>query len=329
MSELLKATHQGELKLGENAPVLPCAVLENGTRIITKSAIFKALGRTKRGRVKGEVRVPNMPDLPSFIDANNLQPFINEELRMVLKGVDYINKNGSINSGYEATILPLICDVYLEARKKEKLTKSQLPLAVTSEILVRSLSKIGVIALIDEATGYQYDREKDELQKILGKYISAELLPWQKRFPDEYYREIFRLNGWDFTVSGIRKRPGVIGTWTKKLIYNMLPQGVLKELERKTPKSKSGNKTARLHQSLTIDIGEPHLEKQLLSVITLMNVSDNWQEFERLFQKKFGQQELSFPEPTEDNKPKVLPSSGDKEFDKKVGNALKKGKPRN
>lgn len=288
MSEkLLKATHQGELKLGENAPALPCAVLEDGTRVISKSAVFKALGRTKRGRIKGEVRVHGMPDLPSFIDANNLQPFISQELSLVLKGVDYEAKNGTVNSGYEATILPLLCDVYLSARKSGVLTKQQLPIAETSEILVRSLSKIGILALVDEATGYQYDREKDELQKILSAYIATELLPWQKRFPDEFYKEIFRLNNWDFTVSGIKKRPGVIGTWTKKLIYNLLPNGVVEELENKTPRSASGNKTARMHQSLTLEIGEPHLEKQLISVITLMNISDTWAEFLKNFGKKF------------------------------------------
>lgn len=286
-NETPKATHQGELKLGEGAPSLPCAVLEDGTRVLSKSAVFKALGRTKRGRIKGEVRVPDQPDLPAFIDANNLQPFVSEELKSVLIGREYLSKTGVKNSGYEATILPLIADVYLAARKANKLTKHQMPQADTSEMLVRSLSKIGIIALVDEATGYQYDREKDELQKILKAYIAEELLPWQKRFPDEFYKEIFRLNGWDFTVSGIKNRPGVIGTWTKKLIYNLLPKGVLETLEAKTPKSAAGNKTARLHQSLTVDIGDAHLEKQLVSVITLMNISNTWDEFLKHFGKKF------------------------------------------
>ncbi|WP_394353172.1 P63C domain-containing protein [Mucilaginibacter humi] len=66
--------------------------------------------------------------------------------------------------------------------------------------------------------------------------MAAELLPWQKRFPDEFYKEIFRLNGWDYTVNGIKNRPGVIGTWTKNLIYNLLPNGVLAELEKRHQK---------------------------------------------------------------------------------------------
>jgi hypothetical protein len=69
-TEIKKASHEGKLRIGEKE--LTCAVLDGGARIITQSAVFKAFERTKRGRIKGEIRVPNMPNLPSFIDANNL-----------------------------------------------------------------------------------------------------------------------------------------------------------------------------------------------------------------------------------------------------------------
>mgnify|MGYP003561277120 CR=1 FL=1 len=52
---------------------------------------------------------------------------------------------------------------------------------------MRAFARVGITALVDEATGYQYERENDELQKILKAYISEELLPWQKRFPDIFY----------------------------------------------------------------------------------------------------------------------------------------------
>lgn len=294
--QLPKATHEGKIQLGETE--LNVAVLQNGTRIISRNAIFKAFGRTKRGRAIGEKRVPNMP---AFLDAKNLQPFVGEDLSGVLKQIDYIDKKGKEDSGYNALILPMLCKVYLDARAsknentgKSVLTKSQEPLARASEILLIGLSNIGIIALVDEATGYQYEREKDELQTILKAYIAAELLPWQKRFPDEFYKEIFRLNNWDFTVNGIKQRPGVIGIWTKKLVYQQLPKGVLQELYSKTPKTTSGKLAAKLHQSLTSDIGNPHLEKQLISIITLMNISKDWKEFIKFFNKKFGQQELDF-----------------------------------
>lgn len=281
MSNILKATHEGKILIGEIE--IPCAVLEDGQRIISKSAVFKAFGRSKRGRNIGEVRVPNMP---AFLDANNLQPFVGDSLKGVLNQIDFLEKNGKTeSSGYSALILPMMCKVYLDARQDKVLKPQQLPLARASEVLLLGLADLGIIALVDEATGYQYERENDELQTILKAYISKDLLPWQKRFPDNFYKEIFRLNGWNYTVQDIKQRPGVVGTWTKKLIYEQLPKGILKELEKNTPKNEDGKYKAKLHQSLTPDIGNPHLQSQIYSIIGVMNISDDWKSFIRNFNK--------------------------------------------
>lgn len=322
-----KATHEGKITIGEME--LPCAVLDNGIRVITYSAVFKAFGRVKRGRGK-DIRVPNMP---AFIDANNLQPFIGEDLRGVLNKVDYTDKNGVQASGFDAHILPLLCKVYLDARAEKNVLKpQQIPLARASEILLLGLSKIGIIALVDEATGYQYDRERDELQTILKAYISEELLKWQKTFPDTFYQEIFRLNGWPYTVQDIKKRPGIVGNWTLKVIYNQLPPGVLAELKKKTPKSHAGNYTARLFQSLTSDTGNPHLTAQLNQVIAIMRISDNWKQFighfNKMILRKAGQTELSLidlkPEPDIRLPEKKIESS----FDQKLTILLNTPPPR-
>lgn len=293
MKKLLKATHEGKIQIGENE--LSVAVLEDGTRVITQSAVFKAFGRTKRGRMKDDVRVPNMP---AFIDANNIQPYINQDLRAVLNTITYNSKNGNESTGYDANILPLMCKMYLDARQDKALKSPQLPLARASEILLLGLSKIGITALVDEATGYQYEREKDALQVILKAYINEELLKWQKMFPDTFYFEIFRLNKWDYTVNGIKNKPGVIGRWTNELIYNQLPKGVLEELKIKTPKSEAGNYTARFFQSLTPDIGHPALTAQIYKVIGIMNISNTWDEFKsnfnRMVDRANGQTELNF-----------------------------------
>lgn len=287
----LQSTHHGVLKIaGTN---LSCDVLEDGTRVISKSAIFRAFKRTKRGRAKSETRVLNMPP---FIDAKNLQPFIYKDLMGVLKTIEYTTKTGKDAAGYNAEIIPLLCDVYLKAREHGALLKSQEPLAKTSEILVRSLSKVGIVALVDEATGYQEVRNKDELQKLLALYVRKEFLPWTKRFPDPFYEELFRLKGWTYSPLTV-KRPQLVGKLTNELVYDKLPKGVLAELKKVTPKSESGNYTKRFHQSLTEDIGNPHLEKHLASVITLMKVSPNWNNFKRMFVRAFGgQPDLGFPE---------------------------------
>lgn len=287
MAKKLKATHEGVLNIGEST--LDVAVLDNGQRIITQSAVFKALDRPVRGN-------PRLIGIPVFMDAKNLQPFINKDLEAVIGKVEYTDKKGRKQEGYDANVLPLVSDLYLRAREAGVIIQpNQQATAQQAEILVRSLAKIGMIALVDEATGYQYDRERQELQKILKLYVSEELLPWQKTFPDEFYIQIFRLNGWEYNSEMIKKRPGVVGHWTNQLIYDNLPQDVLRNLKNKTPKSEAGNYTARFFQSLTPDIGNAHLQNQLVSVVTLMKISKNWSDFMEKFNQLYGQTQIDFP----------------------------------
>ena len=281
--EILRATHQGILPIAGKE--LSCAVLEDGTRIISRNAIFKAFGRTKRGRKIDEIRVLNMP---SFIDANNIQPYINKELRCELNLIEYKALNGRPAKGYNAKILPLICEVYLSARVDDKLTKPQLPLALASEILLRSFAKVGIIALVDEATGFQEVRDRLALQKILEMFIAKELKPWIKTFPDSFYENLFRLRGWQYKPLKV-KRPGVVGRITNDLIYRRIAPGVLNELRNLTPKDSKGRRKHKFFQHLTDDVGHPKLKEHLASVITLMKASPNWNVFYRLLQRAIPQ----------------------------------------
>lgn len=278
---ILKATHQGILKIGERE--MPCAVLNDGTRVISRNAIFRAFGRTKRGRKKDEVRVLNMP---AFIDANNLQPFIGEDLQGVLKQIEYKNLSGQMTQGYDAKILPLLCDVYLEARRKSVLTKHQQPLATASEILVRSFAKIGIIALIDEATGYQEIRDRIALQRILDKYLTDEWAKWTKTFPDDYYKELFRLKDVPYPlIPSSTKKPSYVGHWTNEIIYSRLAPGVLEKLKEINPRLPSGFRGRKHHQHLTMDYGHPELTDLLSNVIFLMKTCTDWNDFKNRLNK--------------------------------------------
>lgn len=287
MSKLLKSTHEGVLKIGDTE--ISVAVLENGQRIITQSGVFQALDRPARGNAR-------IDQIPTFMDAKNLQPYINQDLEKVINKVDYKGLNGKPQQGYDANILPLVSDLYLQARAAGDLLKSQFDTALKCEILVRSLAKLGITALVDEATGYQYDREQDELQKILKGYISEELLPWQQRFPHEYYKQIFRLNGWEYNVTNLKLKPSVVGTWTNTYIYKQLPKGVLEELKKLTPKDEVGKHKEHLHRRLTEDIGHPNLNNQIVTVVTIMKLSKNWKDFNEKFGNLFGQSTFDFDE---------------------------------
>jgi hypothetical protein len=284
MSEkILKATHSGELHIGDIT--IPCAVLDDGTRLITQRGIYGAIGR--HGATGGIEVKDDAQQLPRFLSPSNLRPYISNELECACAPLKFKPKGGTSAYGYKAEILPEICNVYLDARKDKKLKPNQEKFADRCELLLRGFARIGIIALVDEATGYQEDRDREELQKILAAYISEELMPWTKRFPDIFYKELFRLKNWQFSPLSV-KRPGYVGKLTNQLVYEKLPKGVLDELRKKNPVIKPGRRKHRHHQFLTENIGNPHLDKHLASVITLMRVAPNWRNFESLFNRAFG-----------------------------------------
>lgn len=128
----------------------------------------------------------------------------------------------------------------MEARKNIELSDRQKIIADQCEILIRSFAKVGIISLVDEATGYQYDRERFELQKILNAYISDEILKWQLTFTDDFYKNIYRLWGLPFIPKYIRNKPSFIGKLTNKYIYELLPQGVVDRIKEKRAKLQRG-----------------------------------------------------------------------------------------
>lgn len=179
-----------------------------------------------------------------------------------------------------------ICDAVLEARRHGVLQKQQLHIADKCEVLLRGFARVGIIALVDEVTGYQEIRNRNELHKILEAYIAKELLPWTKMFPDEFYQEMFRLRGWDFKPNSVKK-PVLVGKLTNSIVYSRLPSGVLVELRVKTPRYENGKLKHHFHRLLTPNIGHPHLERHLSATTALMRASKCWDSFLELMNRAF------------------------------------------
>ena len=299
--------YEGTLNLGENK--LPCYVLEDGTRVLSGRKMQEIL-KVVDGNISGT-------KLPQFLsnsilnkDAAHFDPII------CFKGKQRIN-------GYEATVLTDICEAILRARRSGvKMTERQQIVANQCEILLSSFAKIGIIALIDEATGYQNEREHFELQKILSAYISEEILKWQLTFTDDFYREVYRLWGLPFIPKYIKNKPSFIGKLTTKYIYDLLPDGVVDKIKEKTGKTDKGNWKYKWHQSLTPEIGREHLKKQIIEVTTLMSISKSKSEFNELFERKYNakpiQLELEFNEDINEVKSKSN-DDFDKGIDKIIG----------
>jgi hypothetical protein len=188
--------------------------------------------------------------------------------------------SGGRASGYNAELLPAVCEIYLQARDAKTLPPNQQHVAQQAEILVRGLARVGIIALVDEATGYQEMRAKTALAEILEAFIDRELQPYLQTFPDDFYREMFRLRGLDYPNAMV-KRPQYFGHLTNDVVYKRLAPGVLEELKKLTPRDDSGRRKHKLFQHLTTNVGYPKLREHLGSVVTLMKLSDDWPDFTR------------------------------------------------
>lgn len=256
---------------------IPCYVLEDETRVLSQRGFLSGIGRSESRPAR---RVSGGEHLPDFLAAKNLLPFIDADLAAASAPIRFQPPGGGSPAlGYRATLLPHVCEVYLAARVARALYPSQRHVAERAEVLIRALATVGIIALVDEATGYQRFREERALATILEKFMAKELQIWTKTFPYEFYEHIFRLRGWP-GPQGV-KRPSVIGRYTNDFVYDRLAPGVLEELKRLNPMMPEGYRKNKHHQWFTPDLGHPRLREHLAGVLALMRASPNWDTFLR------------------------------------------------
>jgi P63C domain len=278
------AEYTGNVTIGNKK--IPCAVLypdsENPIRVFWQREIVGLLTGNKKG------------GFDRYLQPANLQPFLPEKFKekslsetvmpMKIKG------RAGIAQAFEATDLIDICQMYMQASKAGVLSFPQVKIADQAEIVVFAFAKLGVVAVIDEATDFQYVRERFALNRLLDKYLDVEARKWAKKFPDEFYKQIFRLNNWEFNPTGFHKRPSVVGKWTKELIYARFPKPVLIKLEDLNPMTDDGYRKWRHHQYLTEDIGNAELQEYISNCIFLMRSASNWRKFKQLFARAMGRE---------------------------------------
>ena len=268
---------------------IPCYVLEDERRVLVQRSMIKALGmsRGSSGGTGGD-------RLAKFIAGKRISKFVPDELRGVtISPIRFITPHGSLAYGYEATVLADICEAVLAARNAGELQHQQYRIADQCEILMRGFARVGIIALVDEVTGYQYIRARRSLEQILKKFISEELQRWVKTYPDEFYEQLFKLRGWD--ASDITKRPGVAGRITVDIVYKRLAPAVIDELYKQTPRDDKGRLRHRLFQKLTPDYGHPRLREHLSAVIALMKATTRWDTFYVMLNKALPQYNATLP----------------------------------
>ena len=262
---------------------IPCYVLSDGTRVLAQRGLQSGIGLSQGGGKSGARRIAELMAglAENGIDVRGLVARANSPIRFIPP------HGGNPADGYEATILPDICAVLIEAQQQGQLGKNREHLAHRAAQLQHGFATVGIIALVDEATGYQDFRRRDALARILERFVAKELRPWVKTFPADYYKQIFRLNGWLYDDKA--GRPGVIGHWTNNIIYKRLAPGVWEELKRLTPRTTRGGHKDKLFQRLTEDVGHPKLREHLAAVVMLMKYSPDWRVFIERLDKEFPQ----------------------------------------
>ncbi|MCK4887868.1 MAG: P63C domain-containing protein [Planctomycetes bacterium] len=278
-SKKMQIKYKGELNIGNLK--IPCYVTEDGQRLLSQRRMQVALGVADDDtsyQISGQRMV-------RFLGQKSLKPLFDKMIDTSLLEPVAVYDNKMKIVSYNAELLPELCNVILEGRREGVLKGSRQQLiAKQCEILLGGLAHIGIVALVDEATGYQDARTKDALAKILEQYLAKELQKWFKTFPDEFYKEMFRLRGLRYSPDSI-KRPSYIGKLTNNIVYDRLAPGVRKELEKQNPKTTKGHRKNRHHQLLPPEFGHPKLREHLAALVALMKASSTWNGFMRLVER--------------------------------------------
>lgn len=273
----LRATHTGVLDF--DGVKIPCAVLENGLRVITVREVRTALGRT------GTPRVFKLADL---VGAKNLKPFRDRHLQGSSKELTFRLPNGQVARGVDARVLPRLCRVYTDALMAGVLRDNQLPIAKRCYEILSALADVSMYALVDEASGYQYERDATELQRLLPRFIRAELRPYAPIFPREVFQNLYRFLGYKWTDT--TQHPKCMGALINWAFYGRMIEGLPAELQRRNPADENGQRRQRHHQYLSDDIGKPMLEQLIIGFLAIARTKNTWEAFKEEYDRAFPRQ---------------------------------------
>ncbi|CNI33665.1 P63C domain-containing protein [Yersinia mollaretii] len=277
-----KPTHSGLMSTG-----VSCAVLPDGRRVVSmqgNNGLAETFGVSVGSKMPKWVPRGDAGQLPYVLQATELQPYITDELREAIAEPIVFKNTSGVGSAYglDATLLPELCEVWLAAERDGALRqRHHLTTARKAEALYKALARVGAVALVDEATGYQKERERDELAKLLEQFIAKEMRPWVKTYPPEFFEELCRLRDVPFKAN--MRRPQYFGHLVNNITYDrMAPdlRAILKE-----ERTKANKQGAKMHQFLSEGVGNEMLQKRFSGITTLMKACDSYDEFLTLLEK--------------------------------------------
>ena len=275
-----KATHWGELRIGDK--VLPCYRLETGERVFSLKGVVVSLIGTEGGQLAEYIKVKSLrPFLP-----NDLVPAENDQISALISFDTSAEGVAKYAYGLPVEKFMDLCAAYSTAEEKGDLTTRQREIAATANAFLRACAKVGIIALVDEATGYQEERPLDELQLKFKLFLAEEMRKWEKTFPDELWIQFGRLTNWK---GRLHQRPKYWGKLVMELIYEYLDADVAQWLRENAPKPLHGQ---NYHQWMSEQYGLKKLIEHIWKVIgiasTCTTMDDLKNKMEALYGKRPG-----------------------------------------
>jgi hypothetical protein len=236
---------------------------------------MQALGRARQAKGRQYYTTGDV-NLPTFLTAKNLKPFIPPDLELTSKGIEFKPLSSPTRAyGYSAELLPKVCGVFLDADAAGTLKANQKHIAEKAMILIRALASTGIIALVDEATGYQYERPRRDLEEYLRKFLADSLVRWARTFPNDYFKHLCRLK--DVELRPDMRLPQYFGHITNDLVYRRIAPGLLKALKER--RAERGLPSNKLHWWTSQDLGHPSLLLHLGTVVGLMKIHTDYEKF--------------------------------------------------
>lgn len=260
---------------------VPCYVLNNGQRVFSGRAIQKLLGANDNVSGKWLSKFVNSDAIAWNLNPGVLDKFNNP---IVFKR-KAAGGSQSTTYGHEATSVIDLCNAVIDAFESPSFTVNEVYYK-SAKIIIKAVAKTGIIALVDEATGYNKEktRAKDELQQFLSKFINQEASKWIKTFDDQFFEDIYKMRNW--TWAKTTARPSFIGKIINDIVYERIAPLVYDELNKLNPKNESGNRPRKHHQFLTSEVGRPALKQHLAILHSFAVASDyNWGRFMSLLDK--------------------------------------------
>lgn len=261
---------EGNLTIGEIE--IPAYVLDDERRMFSTRGMLVGLGYQPNTNPQ---QTFNNKALVPFMKRHG-NPFTDVE------AVEFVTPSGLVAKGFEVERFLDICQAYSEALETGVLNDRQAIAAIQANAIIRACSKIGIIALVDEATGYQYVRDENALQFKLKLYLAEEMRAWEKTFPDELWKQFAKLTNFEGEV--IKNRPRYWGYLVMEYVYRCLDKDVAEYIKENKPPARKGR---NYHQWFNENYGYKKLTEHIYQVIGMARACDTLDEFKKKMDYEF------------------------------------------